>query len=363
MSLEKRLAEIEVFADEIKSRANENVCNSNYSARLKGVLTEAFGLRDAYFRAKSAMKSKNDIRPNIAVGDVASSAKNLVDSLSKFTQVMYGNHKVNLAKPERNLVDCPLSLNGLSFVEEMALVHDHTGNGDVTSHRNKKGHADTHLILKRDKTFKSNYGIETSEGLVDGMDWLNKHSVNYLSLVSLCLESIVKKEQVKLDPQSSERRFLKVLNKRLANYVRDHTRSALAYGAVGLVSLGIGAGVVGTILVDEFTKDLNFERSKSAFLGAYGANSRNGVEVYRELTDVFCGYAFGMDFDEFGNLSDSERKKLTDAALREHPEYVSRKFKSLVESDPAFFNSFEANNAEMNKYLFLLQTTIGQLDN
>ncbi len=311
MSLEKCLAEIEVYSTEIKDRGNNRITNRDYIGYLDGIVKEASLVEDSYFRARKAIKKGDKKLGNAYVGNFAVAAKNLADNLNRFMQAMYSKNyieDIELKDLKVNLQGSPISINGTSLYKEFAKVHDWSQNSVLNKVRNMKAHGGGHNLLHCDSNSSSRYLIKAEGFQGDSLEWLENYASNYLGLVSTCLKSISVNEKKKLDSKSKVATY-DILKNRIGHFANRH--KGLATGLVSTIAVAsLMSGIVGKSLWDEYSKEIRTEQAFHSFTNVRGINHEEMALSYGASADFFSELAFGMNAKSFYALDDTTRRNL-----------------------------------------------------
>jgi hypothetical protein len=242
MSLERKLAEIEVLTDEIEQRvkANKNsqtyLTNIDFLRSLSGIKSDSKTLMQKY---TAFNKSYEDFERSRYIAEFALDAKNLADNLNIFLQVLYGTYKGNLKDIEKNTREAPKLDTGETVFERHRRAHNYLPTSPLVQIRNMKGHGQGHYIING-----SQKAIEGSES-----EWINSQAEAYLGMARDILKTISDKETAKLAPKKSVK--TKSLRKRMWENWKERHRKTLTALTAGTLITG---SVLGTLFVNNLSE-------------------------------------------------------------------------------------------------------------
>jgi hypothetical protein len=306
MTLEKKLAEIQVISNDLANRKTENDQDMIYEY-LEGISHEAGVLYDSYVAAKKRIKGKNLSESNRYVGEFVVSAKNLADNLNYLIQSLYGTGGSDLRKLEGNAEKAPKTKTGDSLVDVFTKVHSPTSASSLISARNKKSHGRGHTLVKVRHASKSRYSIDG----MDSLAWLREHAKKYLNMAKECMDTISKSDN---DNFRNKENRQGILSTRLKNF-EERTRPTRF--STYLLSL-MFASLVGTsVMTSSFVKrvkndalklnkasfvierDANFVKIKDNWESSALEDFREEILEERARSYIKHCYTNGIDIDNY----------------------------------------------------------------
>ncbi|HVY01727.1 MAG TPA: hypothetical protein VHA12_03110 [Candidatus Nanoarchaeia archaeon] len=329
MSLENRLAEIQVKAKEIRERSRQGHLEGldtdwarigNYS---RGIVHEA---EIVY----SALSGKSEEK----AGEFAMALKNLADNVNGLVQSIYNPKDNQVSFAEISQLSRVPFVNGESIVDLFLRVHDN--DGEVVKLRNKKGHARGHEIAE-------------SKNPEEIKDWMNKKAEEYLQMTSDILESVAANERYRL----SEREGYKpasVSMQRLRNWFTRHKTTA----AVGLGSAAFMAGVLGTL----FVKDL-VEKNREIY---EGNEIRNLVLVANVANTDFWAASSHVDKDRFNHTLKEIRERSNDLGNKLDNYSVALSQTGLLGGLDREYSDFMSSREDFRNHLNYVNSKINGLN-
>lgn len=363
MSLEKHLAQIEVFKEDIINRSNNQIKNKDYINYLDGIVKEASLVEDSYYRARKAIKKGDKKLGNVYVGNFAVAAKNLTDNLNRFMQSMYSKNyieEIELKDLKTNIQGSPVSVNNIGLYKEFAKVHDWSQSSGLNKVRNIKAHGGGHNLLHSDLCSKSNYLIKAGDFQEDSFSWLDRYAEKYLGLASTCLHSISLNEKKRLDSKSKISAF-DIFKSRFGNFANRH--KGLATGLVSTIAVAsLFTGFIGANLWDHYQKNITVERDANSFTKLERSNQKQSAFVSKANANFFCELAFGMDLNSYSQLEDTTRKKLVLDKTEEFKDYFyGESFYSHVNRDMDFLQDMIGLDNEFAQSLKKYMTSMNDL--
>lgn len=263
MTLERTLAEIEVLAQELVTRANSEMMPDSYYGTLRGVAKDAELIYSKYHGAKKAIKNKNRSDASVYIGELALDCKNLADNLNIFAQILYGSEPINLRSLARNTQNAPVTEEGKTLCEIFTATHDHSRAGLVKQCRDSKGHGKAHLIL-RDYLNPGRYTIQTDEidnsHCMDAEAFVDEQAQAYLELARQVLRTIADKDESHFKKPANYR-GVKTRLQLFRNFYQRHSRPLAIAAASVILTAGAIGGSLGTLAYQSHQREQKMKQA------------------------------------------------------------------------------------------------------
>jgi hypothetical protein len=268
MSLEKTLAEIEVLAEEARSRSfassGERYPWFKIDRVMQGIINQPVNILEKYKKAKKAMKGDKIEEASLYLTEFCLDIKNLADSVNLYLQAVYGVDKPSLNRIRSNTQNAPLTREGKSLSDVFLEVHDNNRTNEIIALRNMKGHAQEYSALQRWNSpsgfvialpnDKAPFGKDLGK---DAGQWLDEQIETYFGMTKTILETTLNNDAQYLKGSRVKRKS--ALMQRLKNFVSEYKKPVQIALAAALISTGI-LGTLGYQKISDARKDADFQR-------------------------------------------------------------------------------------------------------